>query len=161
MIMNESLVSHDGIPKVGSSRSLFDPALLDIDRMRAILSGLVEPPPRVTLKGIVREQLSTIRAARRRGWSIAEIARALSDNGCAINEATLRKYLNQLDRPKTPKRQVAVNPLQSLASVASQPVVMPVAQESSTTVLPNQRRSLRRSTYLIPETTTSQEKTDA
>ncbi len=160
-IPEELHTDHNAIPLASLPRSAFDPALFDIDRMHAILSGLVEPPPRVTLKGIVREQLSIIRAARRRGWSIADIARTLTDSGCSINEATLRKYLNQLERPKAPRRQVVANPLQRIASDSAKPVDTLVIHEPSPTVLHNQRRSLRRSAYLNPESLTSQEKSDA
>ncbi len=157
----ESVADRNDVPLAPSPRSAFDPSLLDIERMRAILSGLVEPPPRVTLKGIVREQLSIIRAARRRGWSIADIARTLSESGCVINEATLRKYLNQLERPRATRRQAAANPLQCVSADTTKPVDTPVIREPSPIVSHNQRRSLRRSAYLNSESPTYQEKSDA
>lgn len=116
--------------------------LLDTELMRQVLGGLLKPPPRVTVKAIVEQHVPAIRAARRRGWSIAQIADELVMAGIRINEATLRKYLSQLDRdrakPATGRaasKQTAPRPLS------------PVAPEAS--ALP--RRSLRRSAHMSPQ----------
>lgn len=111
--------------------------LLDTKLMRQVLSGLLKPPPRITVKAIVEQNLPAIRAARRRGWSIAQIADELAGAGISINEATLRKYLSRLDQQKPSvgralSKQTAPHRLFPIATVAGD--------------LP--RRSLRRSTQL-------------
>ena len=117
---------------------------LDLERLRQVLGGLLKPPPRVTVKGIVRDLLPAISAARRRGWSIAQIAAALADGAVVINEATLRKYLSQLDvqkavsrKPKAQRQTPAVT-------------VLPPFETPAVATAP--RRSLLRSTYLNTHT---------
>lgn len=123
---------HDCPPLISSQARLLDTKL-----MRQVLSGLLKPPPRITVKAIVEQNLPAIRAARRRGWSIAQITEELVVAGVQINEATLRKYLSRLDQQKasvgrTLSKQTAPRPLFSIAAEAGD--------------LP--RRSLRRSTQL-------------
>lgn len=117
---------------------------LDLERLRLVLGGLLKPPPRVTVKGIVRDHLPAISAARRRGWSIAQIAVALADGGVAINEATLRKYLPQLDVPKAVSRKPKAQ--RQRPAVA----VLPPFETPAVATAP--RRSLLRSTYLNTHT---------
>lgn len=129
---SDSAESHDCPPLIS-----LQARLLDMELMRQVLSGLLKPPPRVTVKGIVEQNLTAIRAARRRGWSIAQIAAELASAGFVINEATLRKYLSQLDKPKTTAPRMS-------AKQATRPVQTPVAPLSGNPP----RRSLRRS-YLL------------
>lgn len=149
--MSQSPSDHNPVPLAGYAESPSVPAadrnypplisqqarLLDAELMRQVLSGLLKPPPRVTVKAIVEQHLPAIRAARRRGWSIAQIADELVMAGIQINEATLRKYLSQLDRAKPTTGRAASKP------TAPQPL-SPVAPEAS--ALP--RRSLRRSAHM-------------
>lgn len=111
--------------------------LLDTNLIRQVLSGLLKPPPRITVKALVEQNLPAIRSARRRGWSIGQIADELASAGIPINEATLRKYLSLLDQQKpsvgrTSSKQTVPRPLIPIAAKAGD--------------LP--RRSLRRSAHL-------------
>lgn len=127
-----STADHDCPPLISSQARL-----VDIELMRQVLSGLLKPPPRVTVKAIVEQNLPAIRAARRRGWSIGQIADELASAGIPIKEATLRKYLSLLDQQKpsvgrTLSKQTVPRPLIPIAAKAGD--------------LP--RRSLRRSAHL-------------
>lgn len=149
--MNQSPSDHNPVPVAGYAESPSIPTadhdcpplisqqarLLDTELMRQVLSGLLKPPPRVTVKAIVEQHLPAIRAARRRGWSIAQIADELVMAGIRINEATLRKYLSQLDRTKPATGRAASKPTAPRAQ-------SPVAPEADG--MP--RRSLRRSAHM-------------
>jgi hypothetical protein len=136
-------------------------ALFDHERLRAVLSGLIEPPPRVTLKSLVRDQLPEIRAARKRGWSIAQLAIALCAGGFLINEATLRKYLNQLERPKPrrPAQAKAVGPKKEASLEAAPPGAQPSPAPDLTASAPPRRSLLRR--HAVPTPVLPLEKIDA
>jgi hypothetical protein len=121
--------------------------LLDVELMHQVLSGLLNPPPRVTVKSLVKQHLPAIRAARRKGWSIAQIAAALAEAGVLINEATLRKYLSQLDKPETSSRRRPAAP-------KKRPNLPEIAATTPDADAP--RRSLRRSAYLNTQTLTKE-----
>lgn len=129
---SDSTTSHEYPPLVSQQARLLDMAL-----MQQVLSGLLKPPPRVTVKGIVEQHLPAIRAARRRGWSIAQISAELASAGVTINEATLRKYLSQLDKPKV-----------SAPRAMPKPVIRPLQTSVSPLSGNPPRRSLRRSNLL-------------
>lgn len=82
---------------------------VDIQRITDVINGRIQSPRLITLKSVVRQQLMNIRSAQRRGMSIREIALAITEGGCPIEEPTLRKYLHLLgkekqQRQKTPKK---------------------------------------------------------
>lgn len=112
---------------------------LDFDRIAAALAGLLPSQP-MTVKSLVRAQLSHIEDARRRGVTHEEIAAALTEAGCPIMAATLRKYLSQLQREMTVRRPAVLDGAHPRLSRTT---------EEAPTALP--RRSLRRSTLLSSE----------
>lgn len=73
---------------------------VDLQRITDVINGRIQSPKLITLKAIVRQQLKNIRSAQRRGMSIREIASAITDGGCPIEEPTLRKYLHLLGKEK-------------------------------------------------------------
>lgn len=129
---NDSAPSHDCPPLISPKARL-----LDMELMRQVLSGLLKPPPRVTVKGVVEQHLPAIRAARRRGWSIAQISAELALANLVINEATLRKYLSQLDKPKA-----------RVPRAPTKQAILPVTAPVSPLSANPPRRSLRRSNLL-------------
>jgi hypothetical protein len=112
---------------------------IDLDRITAALAGLSPTRP-VTIKAIVESQLSHIEDARNRGLTHNEIAAALTESGCQIKAATLRKYLSQ-SYGETTRRRPAVPDRDQTGLSRSIP--------TPPTALP--RRSLRRSTLLSSE----------
>lgn len=112
---------------------------IDLDRISAALAGLLPSRP-MTMKALIRSQLSHIEDARERGLTHDEIAKALTQEGCDVTAATLRKYLSQFQREgattrptlphKTSGKQIRVS--------AEAPTSAP-------------RRSLRRSTLISTE----------
>lgn len=99
---------------------------VDLQRITDVINGRIQSPRLVTIKSVVRQQLTNIRSAQRRGMSIREIAMAITEGGCPIEEPTLRKYLHLLGKEKqrgqkTPKKTKAL-----AQGIAEPPKVVPV-----------------------------------
>lgn len=103
---------------------------VDLQRITDVINGRIQSPRLVTIKSVVRQQLTNIRSAQRRGMSIREIAMAITEGGCPIEEPTLRKYLHLLGKEKQ-QRQKTLKKTKALdrgTAVASQ--VVPVGLQS-------------------------------
>lgn len=104
---------------------------ITIDRVEALRRHLAELPrnqPREVTKQEAITLLATeLGAAKRRGYSPEELARLLSENGIAINVATLRGYLrNRRNRKRNgtkPTPEVAAKSEQKQVAVAAPPSV--------------------------------------
>jgi hypothetical protein len=77
----------------------------DIEELRRRLTALPRNQPReVSKQEAIALLASELGAARRRGYSPEELARLLSEQGVAINAATLRGYLRRKRRIRKGRR---------------------------------------------------------
>jgi len=77
----------------------------DIEALRRRLTELPRNQPReVSKQEVVILLASELGAARRRGYSPEELARLMSEQGIAINAATLRGYLRRKRRSRKGRR---------------------------------------------------------
>lgn len=102
---------------------------VDFQRITDRINGKLQNPRPVTLKSVVRQQIANIRAAQRRGLTLREVAAAITEGGCPIEEATLRKYLHLLSVEKK-GRQKAVAPGGTVGQVPPKPEPKPDQQPS-------------------------------
>lgn len=125
---------------------------VDLQRITDVINGRIQCPKLITLKSVVRQQLTNIRSAQRRGMSIREIAMAITEGGCPIEEPTLRKYLHLLGKEKK-QGQKAPKKAKSVArGIAEPPKDIPLGlqpERASTKIEANDKcisteRSLRR-----------------
>lgn len=126
---------------------------VDLESLRALLSGLTEAPPRRTLKSVVRDLLPEIRRSRARGVGLAEIAARLAAGGCPVRPDTLRKYLQQLEvsrksRKPRPGQAPAPVPKAVRSRCAPRPEVRPSGEAEASPDTSRPRRSLRRTTLV-------------
>lgn len=114
---------------------------IDLDRIAAALAGL-RPSRPMTVKALIRKQLSHIEDARQRGLTHDEIAKTLTEAGCSVTPATLRKYLSQFH---------AVTPTSRSPLTDAIPARPARASDGATNQTKLPRRSLRRSTLISLE----------
>ena len=128
---------------------------LDFDRIAASLSGLAQHQ-RVTKKSVVRQHLAAIETALSRRVGYEAVARTLTDAGCAINAAVLRRYVWALraELVKDGTRMLGTEGAReasesdSTLSAATTTETHARAAEPAEQISPATRRSLRRHAWL-------------